>query len=173
MSVQLRTARDVYPVQYERQHRDTATYNYTNRTCGCPGPRTGTAFRGSALPFFLAAEFHRFFTAFSDLPGNSLAILVQLKAVSSEHGRGNGTDFSVNSSHDEPFAFKVRVLKLVPELVTACSVSPEKIAGERFDLSINFRVSRLTCCRIGLGQPRELRPPPVSSWTFSGWGRGD
>lgn len=38
-------------------------------------------FWDSVLPFFLAAEFHRFFTAFSDLPGSNLAIFVQLFCV--------------------------------------------------------------------------------------------
>lgn len=38
-------------------------------------------FRESVFPFFLAAEFHRFFTAFSDLPGSNFAILVQLQQV--------------------------------------------------------------------------------------------
>lgn len=38
-------------------------------------------FWDSVLPFFLAAEFHRFFTAFSDLPGSNFAIFVQLHCV--------------------------------------------------------------------------------------------
>lgn len=34
--------------------------------------------------FFLAAEFHRFLTAFSDLPGSNFAILVQLRNMGGE-----------------------------------------------------------------------------------------
>lgn len=38
--------------------------------------------------FFLAAEFHRFLTAFSDLPGSNFAILVQLRNMRNMRNMG-------------------------------------------------------------------------------------